>query len=161
MMTGNNNSTSFVDFFLHEKLSPKLHDITSRASNLGQFQRGVLTSVVFIIAVYVFYACITQTLFIYALANTVRIFMTLFFVFSLFTWLMLIYGKSWGHGNVSSLFSVAVVSEFMEQFFFYNTQFSQKIAEFQGNAFKKFQHCRIYQDDPVILIRILFLNLYF
>jgi hypothetical protein len=129
---GHITDSNLVDFLVRDKLSPPLQRLHSYASDLSQFQKGACSTLLSILSAYLLYACITQGPLVYALATAVRFVMTLFFVFSLFTWLMLIYGRSWGHSSIYSLFLTAMLSELLEQFFLYNAKATQQTDAITG-----------------------------
>jgi hypothetical protein len=116
MNTTTTTTTNEIKLALLNKIKLNYKHIKTNLNNLNQFQKGVLSALVSLLSIQIVYSLFqTQTSLIHVGFSLIQLFMTMFSVFSFYTWLTLIYGRYWSDTGVYILFVTFSLSELIIQ----------------------------------------------
>jgi hypothetical protein len=117
-------TTNEIKLALLNKIKLNYKHIKTNLNNLNQFQKGVLSALVSLLSIQIVYSLfLTQTSLIHVGFSLIQLFMTMFSVFSFYTWLTLIYGRYWSDTGVYILFVTFSLSELIIQLIINNNNF--------------------------------------
>ena len=93
-------------------------------NNLNKYELGIFMALVVLCSIQILFILMSLTNFLLLTFNLLRVLMTIFCLFSIYTWLSIIYGSYWSESSIYLTFFTCFLSEFFIQFVTHNLKHS-------------------------------------